>query len=41
MAWLYYGVPIGVFALQIACMQFYPVDRVREQMRSALNDGAR
>ena len=39
MAWLYYGVPLGVFALQIVCMQFYPVDRVREQMRSALGDG--
>ena len=38
MAWLYYGVPLGVFALQIVCMQFYPVDRVREQMRAALRD---
>lgn len=36
MSWLYYGVPLGVFALQIVCMQFYPVDRVREQMRAAL-----
>jgi GPH family glycoside/pentoside/hexuronide:cation symporter len=34
MAWLYYGIPLGVFALQIVCMQYYPVDRVREQMRS-------
>jgi GPH family glycoside/pentoside/hexuronide:cation symporter len=39
MSWLYYGVPLGVFALQIVCMQFYPVDRVREQMRSALGVG--
>ena len=41
MAWLYYGVPLGVFALQIVCMQFYPVDRVREQMRAALGGGPR
>jgi GPH family glycoside/pentoside/hexuronide:cation symporter len=41
MAWLYYGVPLGIFALQIICMQFYPVDRVREQMRAALAGGAR
>jgi len=36
MAWVYYGIPLAVFALQIVCMQFYPVDRCREQMRSAL-----
>jgi GPH family glycoside/pentoside/hexuronide:cation symporter len=36
MTWVYYGIPLAVFALQIVCMQFYPVDRVRAQMRAAL-----
>ena len=38
MAWLYYGIPLGVFALQIVCMRFYPVDQVREQMKLALGE---
>jgi GPH family glycoside/pentoside/hexuronide:cation symporter len=41
MAWLYYGIPLGIFALQMICMRFYPVDRLREQMRSALREGPR
>ena len=41
MAWVYYGIPLAIFALQIVCMQFYPVDRVREQMRSALEEARR
>jgi sugar (glycoside-pentoside-hexuronide) transporter len=40
MAWLYYGIPLGIFALQILCMQFYPVDQVRAQMRSAFREGS-
>jgi GPH family glycoside/pentoside/hexuronide:cation symporter len=38
MSWVYYGIPLIVFALQIICIQFYPVDRVRDQMRSALGE---
>lgn len=37
MSWLYYGIPIGVFVLQIICVQFYPVDRLREQMQQAIS----
>lgn len=36
MSWLYYGVPLVVFALQLVCIQFYPVDRVRAQMTAEL-----
>jgi sugar (glycoside-pentoside-hexuronide) transporter len=32
-SWLYYGIPIGVFVLQLLCIQFYPVDQLRERIR--------
>ncbi|MBL8549011.1 MAG: MFS transporter [Hyphomonadaceae bacterium] len=35
MSWLYYGIPLVVFALQIACMQFYPVDKHRNEIAAA------
>jgi GPH family glycoside/pentoside/hexuronide:cation symporter len=36
MSLLYYGIPLVVFALQFACAQFYPVDRVRDEMNAAI-----
>lgn len=36
MSLLYYGVPLLVFALQLICIQFYPVDKVRAQMTAEL-----
>jgi len=35
MSWLYYGIPLGVFGLQLLCAQFYPMDEMRESMRVA------
>ncbi len=35
MSWLYYGIPLGVFALQLLCAQFYPMDEVRKEMQVA------
>jgi GPH family glycoside/pentoside/hexuronide:cation symporter len=36
MSVLYYGIPLGAFALQLICAQFYPVDRVRDEMNAAI-----
>lgn len=37
MSWLYYGVPLLIFALQIVCVQFYPVDGIRNEMKRAIS----
>ena len=29
MSWLYYGVPLTVFGVQLLCAQFYPIDKMR------------
>jgi glycoside/pentoside/hexuronide:cation symporter, GPH family len=36
MSVLYYGIPLAIFALQLLCIQFYPVDRVRAEMNAAI-----
>jgi sugar (glycoside-pentoside-hexuronide) transporter len=36
MSLLYYGVPITAFILQLICIQFYPVDKVRAQIAADL-----
>ena len=36
MSLLYYGIPVSVFLLQLICIQFYPVDRLREQIKQAI-----
>ncbi len=37
MSLLYYGIPLSVFVLQLICIQFYPVDKVRAQMTAELS----
>jgi GPH family glycoside/pentoside/hexuronide:cation symporter len=39
MSLLYYGVPLTVFVLQFACIQFYPVDELRNELIG--NDASR
>jgi len=35
MSWLYYGIPLGVFGLQLLCAQYYPMDDVRKSTQPA------
>jgi glycoside/pentoside/hexuronide:cation symporter, GPH family len=37
MSWLYYGLPIVVYVLQIICVQYYPVDGVRDDMKATID----